>query len=172
MRLLQAGAAQFLQPAPGEERSCVESPEVPGAPCPSMWSMEGHVPPSYRLFRYALKSSSLMPPLPRSVGGPLQIVGGLKHTCVCVCVRPAIEALLRGRWLSALSEKQTTDRLVLNQHSVALSVVRCRASPWWSPRPHLYREARSQGHLLNLFCARLLLILQLSPTHICHTGVD
>lgn len=135
----------------------MESPDVPGAPAPSMWSMARHVPPSCRLFRYPLKTSRLMPPLPCSIGGPLRIVGGLKHVCASVCLRvSAIEALLRGRWLSALSEEQTTARFVLNQHSVALSVVRCRASPWWSPRPNLHREPRSQGHLLNLFCARLL----------------
>lgn len=93
----------------------------------------------------ACLTCQLLPHPPNcGVPGPLQIICRelQAYLPACVCVLALCSMFLRGlllslflsrSWLSALWEKQTTDRLVLNQHSVHLSESRRGATVRSSP---------------------------------------
>lgn len=120
--------------------------------------MEGHTPTprglpwEHWLLRRALKSECrlLSPPPHLGVSRPSL------HVCVCVLVLCSMflrgllltSLFLRRSWLSALWEKQTTDRLVLNQHSAGLSEARRGATVRSSPHAVTLLVCH-QGHIFT-----------------------
>lgn len=96
-----------------------------------------------------------------------------------------LSIFFRGSWLSALCKKQTTEQLVLTQHSAGLSTVRCggRRSTYavtllachqghtFTKKPLGLSGSRYRVTSLSS-CKSLLSMLWLSAMYnICHTGV-